>query len=230
MDLLGDLGKTQKTTSSEDQSHKVRMVVPSGSESSRGFTETERELLRTLARQGLANEQQIRMLKAVTDVHRVSTSGPIVQSTKASMDALITAQRRLKQEQSLDNSSIQERLGPAHLHVWNGLVKCAVEHAEKGSEEEKLVQAYISTIRAVWDYMPDVRMARMENMHESKHKKLVIHVTPAEPRLVEKDETYVLQDSPSLTAHTIWPVMRQVFQKIDKTWKFLPGMAHSDSQ
>ena len=134
MDLLGGVGAPP--ASSQEPEAKVRVVGPTAAESSRQFTEVERELLRTVARQGLAHDQQVRLLKALIDSARVSTAGPIVTATKSAMDSLIRSQQTLRQEQSLDGPSIQERLGPAHVHIWNALVKCALQGAKDNSMEK----------------------------------------------------------------------------------------------
>ena len=206
------------------------MVEKGTADGARGFTEGERELLRTLARQGLANDQQVRLMKSLIDCHRVSTAGPIIQATKQAMDGLIKAQQRLRQEQSLVNPTIQERLGPAHVHIWNSLVACAVAHAGSDTEEEKLLKAYVATIKSVADYLPDVRVAKVENMHESKHKRLCIQVMAPQHKLVEKEGVPTVLPPPAPSSHTVWPIMKKIFQRVDKGWKILPGMAPQGAQ
>ena len=117
MDLLGGLDSRSSNSAQEDgegRGAKVRVIRQAGPEGDRSFPETEMELLRTLARQGLQQDQQARLLKSLTEAFRISTEGPINQSTKKGMESLIKAQNKLREEQSLDGPAVQERLGAAH--------------------------------------------------------------------------------------------------------------------
>ena len=120
--LLKDF-KKDESSSSDDRQAKVRVVGPGKASE---YTEEERELLRTVAKGMLAQEQQARLLKSLIECIRIATDQKIHSSTKRSMDQLIAAQNQLK-EGGMDGPSIQERLGQAHFHVWNGLVAAALE-------------------------------------------------------------------------------------------------------
>ena len=138
--LLGDLGKASESfqSSSDSRQHKVRVV--GGSEAHRGYLETERELLRTITKGYLSQDQQTRLLKSLLECYRMAIDGKVHTQTKAGMSALIKAQSQLK-EQGMDGPSIQEKLGAAHFHVWNGVLTAAVEMA--AGEQKELIQRHI---------------------------------------------------------------------------------------
>ena len=147
MDLLGGLSSKDSETadSADGRSGKVRMVRQPGPEGNRNFTEGERELLRKLAKSNL----------------QIHQCGPINVGTKKSMDALTRAQTKLREEQSLDGPSIQERHGAAHYHVWNALVGVARDMAPADSKEKKIIDRYLESIRSVKDYMPEVQVCKV---------------------------------------------------------------------
>ena len=83
----------------------------------------------------------------------MSTDGKVHSATKAAMAELIRAQAALK-EQGMDNPSIQEKLGPAHFHVWNGLLKAAMEMA--AGEQKELIERHVKQITKVQDFQGEV--------------------------------------------------------------------------
>ena len=216
--LLGDLGKQTAKEADSSREPKVRIV---GSESTQQpYTAEERELLRTITRGFLAQDQQTRLLKSLLQCYRISTEGKVHAATKAAMAELIRAQAHLK-EQGMDNPSIQEKLGPAQLHTWNAILKCAIEMAT--GETKELLERYAKQISTVQDYQDTVLVCKIENMHESKHKRLVLQVTEKAREAQIQDGEVELVDTAVLSASSIWPVMLKVVSK-DKHWKTLPGV------
>ena len=217
--MLGDAGRASSSDSPE-KNPKVRMIA---SASDRGFTEGERELLRTMAKQTLSLEQKTRNTLSLIETHKILTEGKIHVGMKKSMEGLIQAQRRLKDEQSLDGPAIQEKLGAAHCHQWNSIVKTALEYSKEGSPDHQLLQKYVATIKSVKDYS-DVRIAKAENMFQSKEKKLLVYVTEKPQEAVVENDMVKMKEKECLTAAAVWPTMKRIFAAHEKGWKQLPGV------
>ena len=211
--LLPDL---KKETENAEPRSKVRLV-----EAATAYTTEERELLRTVAKGTMSQEAQARLLKSLIECYRRATDQKCHSHTKKSMEQLIAAQKALKEE-GLDGPAIQERLGPAHVHVYNGLLGAALELAT--GEDKKILQRFAETISSVQQLVDEVKVCKIEPMHESKHKRLCIQIQEKHRECALDGDQIVIKPSEALCAVTVWPIMKRALQK-DRAWKPLPGVA-----
>ena len=107
---------------------------------------------------------------------------------------------------------------------------CAKELAKEGSEEKQLILKYLETVSSVRDIYPCVQICKVENMFESKHKRLCVKVIPPPVELSMKEGAVVQKEMNIISAYSIWPTVRAVLAKGDKSWKVLPGMAPTGAQ
>ena len=212
--LLPDLKKEADTA---EPRNKVRLVETNSAE----YTTEERELIRVLAKGMMAQEAQARLLKSLIECYRISTDQKVHSHTKKAMEQLIAAQKTLKEE-GVDGPTIQERLGPAHGHVYNGLLAASLELAS--GEDKKILQRFADSISKVQDLVEEVKVCKIEPMHESKHKRLCIQIQERHRECALEGEEIVVKKAAPLCAVTVWPIMRRALPK-DRAWKALPGVA-----
>ena len=93
-----------------------------------------------------------------------------------------------------------------------------------------MMHAYVQSVKSIHDYFPDVQICKLENMYESRHKRLCVHIQAPQPILREVDGKVVKQEDNPICAQNIFPIMKKIFQRIDKQWKILPGVPPQGAQ
>ena len=142
--------------------------------SNRGATTSrEAKLLELTAKLALSSALKVRVLtSAVLENICLRTDGVAVASTKASMAAYIQQQNQNKD----DKQAWEVRAGPAHVHLYNGLLKTFLEHPSPTEAEKSKVREALQGVSGWQQIAEAVKVCRISRMYSSASKRLEVFV------------------------------------------------------
>mmetsp|Transcript_27357 Transcript_27357/g.43818 ORF Transcript_27357/g.43818 Transcript_27357/m.43818 type:complete len:232 (-) Transcript_27357:249-944(-) len=173
--------------------------------------------MRCLVKLTLQNAQRQRLISgAITSAFRVNAESHWVKYARQNTQAYGKAAKAMRTEKGSNPDQVKEALGLPHIHCFNGLLQALLETVTDSTIREKHTEKLKSF---QWrDFFEVVKIARVEDMFEQKHKRLVLFSPHA----------WFVQDIPEIDSMRPIHYYLMIVDRLQKTPHELEGQAPSE--